>query len=32
MWVDMLVIPVGAPHPQAAHRFLDYLAGTRRHR
>jgi putrescine transport system substrate-binding protein len=25
MWVDMLVIPVGAPHPQAAHRFLDYL-------
>ncbi len=25
MWVDMLVIPVGAPHPQATHRFLDYL-------
>lgn len=25
MWVDMLVIPAGAPHPEAAHRFLDYL-------
>ena len=25
MWVDMLVIPVGAPHLEAAYRFLDYL-------
>jgi putrescine transport system substrate-binding protein len=25
MWVDLLVIPTGAPHPEAAHRFLNYL-------
>ncbi len=25
MWVDMLAIPVGAPHLEAAYRFLDYL-------
>jgi putrescine transport system substrate-binding protein len=25
MWVDLLVIPTGAPHPEAAYRFLDYL-------
>jgi putrescine transport system substrate-binding protein len=25
MWVDLLVIPAGAPHPDAAYRFLDYL-------
>jgi len=25
MWVDLLVIPAGAPHPDAAYRFLDYM-------
>ncbi len=25
MWVDFLVIPAGAPHVEAAHRFIDYL-------
>ncbi|HEY7378356.1 MAG TPA: extracellular solute-binding protein [Steroidobacteraceae bacterium] len=25
MWVDLLAIPAGAPHPDAAYRFLDYL-------
>ena len=25
MWVDLLVIPAGAPHFEAAYRFLDYL-------
>jgi len=25
MWVDLLVIPVDAPHPDAAYRLLDYL-------
>jgi putrescine transport system substrate-binding protein len=25
MWVDLLVIPVDAPNPDAAHRFIDYL-------
>jgi putrescine transport system substrate-binding protein len=25
MWVDLLAIPAGAPHPNAAYRFLDYL-------
>lgn len=25
MWVDLLVIPADAPHPDAAYRFLDYL-------
>jgi putrescine transport system substrate-binding protein len=25
MWVDLLAIPAGAPHPEAAYRFLDYL-------
>jgi len=25
MWVDLLAIPSGAPHPAAAYRFLDYL-------
>jgi len=25
MWVDLLVIPSGAPHSEAAYRFLNYL-------
>lgn len=25
MWVDLLVIPVDAPHVEAAHRFIDFL-------
>ena len=25
LWVDLLVIPSGAPHVEAAHRFIDYL-------
>ena len=25
MWVDLLVIPVDAPHPEAAYRFVDFL-------
>jgi len=25
MWVDLLAIPAGAPHPEAAHRLLDFL-------
>jgi putrescine transport system substrate-binding protein len=25
MWVDLLVIPADAPHPEAAHRFLNFL-------
>lgn len=25
LWVDLLVIPTDAPHPAAAHRFIDYL-------
>ena len=25
LWVDLLVIPAGAPHVEAAHRFINYL-------
>ncbi|HKZ74800.1 MAG TPA: extracellular solute-binding protein [Steroidobacteraceae bacterium] len=25
LWVDLLVIPTNAPHPHAAHRFIDFL-------
>ena len=25
MWFDMMAIPAGAPHPDNAHRFIDYL-------
>jgi putrescine transport system substrate-binding protein len=25
LWVDLLVIPAGAPHVDAAHRFINYL-------
>ena len=25
MWFDMLAIPVDAPHPENAHKFLDFL-------
>jgi putrescine transport system substrate-binding protein len=25
LWVDLLVIPTGAPHVDAAHRFINYL-------
>jgi putrescine transport system substrate-binding protein len=25
LWTDLVVIPVDAPHPENAHRFIDYL-------
>jgi spermidine/putrescine transport system substrate-binding protein len=25
LWVDAMAVPARAPHPQAAHRFIDYL-------
>ena len=25
LWVDLLVIPANAPHPEAAHRFIDFM-------
>ena len=25
LWFDMLAIPIDAPHPQSAHRFINYL-------
>lgn len=25
LWFDLFAIPVDAPHPEAAHRFLDYI-------
>lgn len=29
LWIDLLVIPVDAPHLDAAHRFIDYLLEPR---
>lgn len=29
IWFDMLAIPKGAPHPRAAHRWVNYLLGAK---
>ena len=29
MWFDMMAIPADAPHPEAAHKFIDYIMNAK---